>query len=478
MNRQLQQFQYNDNMKQYGEITGDMFRLGDEDRGMPYRPTVSVITNRYKLEGEGEGEGEDNNDIGNNYNKYNDFDLYNEQSNIDVLYHDPNSDFMSNFKYSDISEDHKILSNHNSNPMSRIVNEFTFTFLHQFSNNLKNKKSIILSPFNIFEALCLLYIGSNQATEKELRTYFGLPGKKQTFDNLYKINNELIKTNVVSLMNLVCVPYYFNLNTGYTTYISNIGNIMKINPRNASREIQKINGLVSQATNGMVNNLMSSNMITNDTALLLINTIYFYSKWKKPFNTIHTKIEMFNGINKREVYMMSQTNTIHNYYEDKYNQVLEMEYLNNDFVFGIILPRQGYADINITSEQYYYYVSQLKSQEISTLKIPKLKYETRYAIENLFKKYGMRQIFTDADVSDIIPKNDHNTKYWVDKIIHNAIIIVDESGTKAAASTSMSLLTNSIATPKQRIDFIANHQFLYYIRHVASNCIIFIGKYY
>jgi serpin B len=469
MSRNFQQYQYDDRMKQYGEITGDTLKMDTLDQGMPYRPTVTVSTDRYQL-----------NDTDKNNPGYRDFDLYDEEADIDVLYHDPSNDFFkSNTKFSDVGDDFKILPSNHFNSMSQIINNFTFTFLQQFTANLKTKKSIILSPFNILQAFCLLYIGSSQATEKELRTYFQLPDKKQTFSNLYQINNDLMKTNVVSIMNLVCAPSYFNLNNNYLQYISKIGNFIKINPRNASNEVKKINGLISQSTNGMINNLISPDMITEDNALLIISTIYFYSKWKNPFNIKNTKAELFNGLNQRKEYMMMQSNGQHNYFEDRYNQVLELEYSDNVFVFGMILPKQQQnPEISITMEQFNYYISQLKLQEISLLKMPKFKYETKYSIDNLFRKYGMRQIFTDADISEIINKPNDKIKFYVGKIVHNAVIIVDENGTKAAAATAMNMFAyNSVQNSKPKINFIANHQFLYYIRHRPTNTIIFIGKF-
>jgi len=144
---------------------------------------------------------------------------------------------------------------------------------------------------------------------------------------------------------------------------------------------------------------------------------------------------------------------------------------------GFILPKDNYTQPIIGSyEQYDYYINSLKTNEINLVKIPKFTCETKYRIDNLFKKYGLKEIFNNLDISEIIPPF-NNQPIGIDQIIHNAVIIVDEQGTKAAASTAMMLLSNSIEPQKPKINFIANHQFIYYIRHVPTNTIIFIGQY-
>lgn len=469
--QRMQQYRYNDNMKQFGEITGSSFDTNELDKGMPFRPIASTATERYKFTG-------DNNEIDRSNPSHVDFDLYRQHSNIEVSYYDP---YKANPVHTDLFSDmgeyqENIITNNKDNPITGIINEFSIGFMRQFLENLKNYKSLILSPFNIIQIFAMLYIGSNTKTETDLRNYFTFPSKKTTFDNLYKINNALTQTGLVSIMNLVCVPYYLNLNNGYLSYINKLGNFIKINPQNAIQDTDKINKIISKSTNGMINNVLTPGMIHNNTALILISTIYFYSQWKYPFDKKYTKIELFNGINQKQVYMMQQSKTTHKYFEDRINQILEMDYTDGVFAMGLILPKDQYSQPIINSyEQYEYYINNLKSMEINLVKIPKFKCETKYQIDNLFKKYGLKDVFNNLDISEIIPPF-NNQPIGIEQIIHNAVIIVDEQGTKAAAVTSM-LLSNSIEPKKQTINFIANHQFVYYIRHVPSNTIIFIGQY-
>ena len=68
---------------------------------------------------------------------------------------------------------------------------------------------------------------------------------------------------------------------------------------------------------------------------------------------------------------------------------------------------------------------------------------------------------------------------FIDKIIHEVVVIVDESGTEAAATTVVTGRA-MLAMPTKRDDpviFKADHPFVYYIRYIPSNTFLFYGDY-
>ena len=165
--------------------------------------------------------------------------------------------------------------------------------------------------------------------------------------------------------------------------------------------------------------------------------------------------------------MMHQQHCMFKYYEDSMNQILEMDYSDVEYTFGIILPRYG-SEMSLTHEQYEYYISQLIPTHIHDLQMPKFKQQSRFKIDNLFKKMGFRDIFTNADFSDITPSN--NILY-VSDIIHQAVVIINEDGD----SFNKNKINN---TSKRVINVIANHPFIYYIRYIPTNTILIVGYYY
>ena len=486
-----------------GEITGFQMNLEELDKGMPLRTIISETDeDKYQTQ----------KDKLSSTNPYLDFDLFHNKPNLKVSYYDHCNNAKFNLKYSTIDSDNTILNQYNSKNneinLSNEINNFTFNFRFQFSDNLKIKKPFILSPFNIFQVFSILYIGSKNKTEEELRQYFSFPDKNNTFKSLYKINFDLSNTKIFYKMNLVCMPDFIMLNDAYLSYIDKLCHFVKFNPNDPISESNKINNLVCQSTNNMIKNIIRPNMLTKKNVLTIISTVFFYSKWKESFNPSFTKLETFFGISKILVNMMTQSNKKHRYFEDNENQILEMDYFDEYFCMGFVLPKNNYTEPIITFDKFKYYISFLNEQTIKILKIPKFKHETRYKIDNLFKKYGLKEIFINADISEIIPpinelprrslappgktwasytcadfisKNgvlSDELPIYITDIIHSSIIIVDESGTKASASTSINTQFGQNIKSNSEINFIANHQFLYYIRFKPYNTLIFIGQYY
>jgi len=319
----------------------------------------------------------------------------------------------------------------------------------------------------------MLYVSSRGRTEIDLKRYFSFNDKASTFKNLVQINAELVKTNIFTNTNLLCVSNSVNLNDKHVQLLNNIGCVMQYDYNNVGKYTDMINGIAKKVTNNMISNVITQDMLKFPTNVALINVIYFYSKWKSPFDPQMTKIEDFYSSSTTQVTMMTQTFTKFNYFEDKNNQILEMDYIDGYFTMGFILPKILQNNPITNNDQLKYYISQLSQIEITTLKIPKFTHEFKYKIDNVFRENGLDGIFHNLEID--LFQDPVKLSY----IIHGAVIIVDESGTKAAAHTTMVMSFGcTLSQNNKTINFIANHPFLYYIRYKPKNVITFLGQYY
>ncbi|KAL0171229.1 hypothetical protein M9458_031540, partial [Cirrhinus mrigala] len=86
---------------------------------------------------------------------------------------------------------------------------------------------------------------------------------------------------------------------------------------------------------------------------------------------------------------------------------------------------------------------------------------------------GMEDVFDGQKVnlSGMSPNND----LVLTKVIHKAFVEVNKEGTEAAAATGIVISTLSMPSPPTT--FIADHPFLFFIRHNPSNGILFYGRF-
>lgn len=366
------------------------------------------------------------------------------------------------------------LNNNRTSSSSRLSiasNAFTVIFFNNLLKHLREKKGVIISPYSVFNLFIILYLGSYGSTEAELKKYFNLPDKKSSLADLNYINDMLIKNGTMKKMNLVCISKKIKINNAFVNNTKHIATFSHFDPNNVDYEVKKLNNIIENATNGTIKDIMNSGMMKDDTAMILVNTLYFYSKWKNTFDEGMTAKGIFYGEKQKQVQYMNLYDDKNRYYEDNKNQILEKDYEDSDFCMGFILPKNKHEKPTITHEQFNYYVTQLKKNDIDVLTIPKFKHQSKFKFDNLLKKYGLREVFTKPNFSGIMPKE----VTPIDDIIHVAVIDVNESGTEASAAT---IFTSYNCIKDKTINFIANHPFIYYIRHIPTNTILFIGQFY
>ncbi|EPY75127.1 hypothetical protein CB1_001792024 [Camelus ferus] len=114
--------------------------------------------------------------------------------------------------------------------------------------------------------------------------------------------------------------------------------------------------------------------------------------------------------------------------------------------------------------------SNLVEQEVE-VHLPRFKLDVKYELNSLLKSLGMTDIFSQvkADLSGISPTEG----LFVTKVIHKSYVDVNEEGTEAAAATGVIVVVKRLPI---RAQFMANHPFLFFIRHIQTNTILFCGK--
>uniref|UniRef100_A0A8C2EBB0 Serpin B6 n=1 Tax=Cyprinus carpio TaxID=7962 RepID=A0A8C2EBB0_CYPCA len=165
------------------------------------------------------------------------------------------------------------------------------------------------------------------------------------------------------------------------------------------------------------------------------------------------------------------------------SQVLELPYVGKNLSMLIILPNKiedettGLQKLEkaLTYEKLMEWTKPSKMlQEKVEVSLPRFKMEETYDnIKSFLISMGMEDVFDERKVnlSGMSPNND----LVVTKVIHKAFVEVNEEGTEAAAATGVIIAGFSMPLPPKT--FIADHPFLFFIRHNPSNSILFYGRF-
>lgn len=357
--------------------------------------------------------------------------------------------------------------------------------LDLYANLRKEEGNVFFSPYSISTALAMTYEGARGKTAEEMQSVFHFPTDRNLRKSAFAaIHNQLNKPGAkyeLSVANALWAQKDYKFLDEYLAtvqqyYAGKATNVDFVNATEKSR--QTINKWVEDKTKNKIKDLFPQNSLDNATRLVLTNAIYFKGTWLKQFVKKQTEDADFRvrSTSTVKVPMMQITgkNAKFNYTETDNLQVLEMLYEGDKLSMMVLLPKNDNLSLlenSLSLEKISGWRSKLREQRVDVF-MPKFTFDTKYFMNDTLKKMGMPIAFTNgADFSGL----DGTNKLFIQKVIHQAFVDVNEEGTEAAAATGVSLGIKSVSPPPPPV-FRADHPFLFVIQDKGNGNILFFGR--
>lgn len=370
-----------------------------------------------------------------------------------------------------------------------IVVEGNNMFAWELYAQLKGKEgNLFFSPCSISTALAMTYAGArgNTATQMADALHFSLsqPRLHPAFSGLIqdlaaepeRSSYQLAIANALwGQSGYEFYEKFINITKDY--YDAGFKQVDFKDEQERERTRQKINLWVEDKTNNKIKELIKRGVLTSLTRLVLTNAIYFKGDWLSQFNPGQTGDSLFRLIEgeKIEVPMMNQAAEF-NYAEEEALQILELPYAGDELSMVILLPKQAdglkEAENLLTAAHLKKWLSALSKQEV-IVALPKFKMSSEFLLNEALKSLGMVDAFSGklADFSGISPDP---VGLFISQVIHKAFVEVNEEGTEAAAATAVAMRLQAV--PKPKPVFRADHPFIFIIRDMRSDSILFLGR--
>ena len=248
----------------------------------------------------------------------------------------------------------------------------------------------------------------------------------------------------------------------------------------------KINSYVESKTKNMIKDLLTPDFFSKDSAMVLLNTLYFEAKWRDPFPKDDTKDMQFHqfGGKDKDVRMMYQKSPRIAYFanhDDNVHAVI-LPYENPRFELVALMPMRegddrGEAALkDITGKIGAKLDSWLEDRTFgeTRLWLPKTDLTCKLNLGKTLQGLGMKTPFSDfADFSGI----DTEEALKIENVVHKTALKMDEVSTKAAAATAIGMVRiTSIGMPDPENIFRADRPFLVLIRDNETGLILFMGR--
>ena len=233
-----------------------------------------------------------------------------------------------------------------------------------------------------------------------------------------------------------------------------------------------INDKVASDTEQLIRELLPPRSV-HGAAFVLTNALYFKAKWASEFSKSLTTDEPFlSATGEVTVPMMRGVLNAQHYAGSDY-EAIALRYDRGELELVAIMPPAGsFAEFSagLTAAQVGAALEGLSSAYID-LRFPKLEIEDELPLMDTLQALGMRLAFTSgADLSGA------GENLYVSNAFHKATLLLDEEGTEAAAATAFVATPGSAPPePPPPIPVVFDHPFVFFIRDVPSNSLLFVG---
>ncbi len=361
-------------------------------------------------------------------------------------------------------------------------------------NQDSDTKNIFISPYSIFTALSMTNNGASGNLREGISDILHIKDYEIESVNkaVVQINKRLEdKDRNIELLiaNSIWQAKTFPIKDSFIKTMKNYYDaLVETVSFGDSKTKDIINDWISENTNGLIENMISST--SPDDIMYLVNAIYFFGNWIRQFDTTDTTngtFYMLDG-NTKTVPMMHADDDYLYHNGDNFHAIrlsygkIEEEMddvkfyqtlFSDEFVsMYLFVPRkkQGLYDmldtlnhnkLNSIFDSFY------RSKIILTM--PKFKIEfgkggEKDILDNL-KAMGMPIKDSFDNLTDTFPE-----KLFISKVLHQAVVDVNEEGTEAAAVVGV-----TIESEPEIIDFRADRPFMFVIRDDKTGVILFMG---
>jgi len=305
-------------------------------------------------------------------------------------------------------------------------------------------QNLVVSPYNIYEALLMLYEGSNSTTRAEIGRALGIDPECSVWDAYSELRNLVLNSSGEATLDLgsgiwVNATFYGSMRQ---EYIDNLRQYFQSVVRefpSLDKLVDDVNSYVENKTRGLIRRVMEMEYVDEQTAVVLLTVLYFNALWEKPFEPTDIVFTSIDG-SEKTVEGMERSGEFY-VYEDEDVVAALIPYNGSSYGMLIIMPKNvsGFGDYakKLDPDVVRGIVGGMRKARVR-LVMPKFEVETKMDdAKEVLRSLGVREVFEPykADLTRMAHVNRGNL--YVDRVVHAAKIRVFEEGTEAAAATAV-----------------------------------------
>jgi serpin B len=357
--------------------------------------------------------------------------------------------------------------------------------------------NLLFSPYSISQAVAMTYAGARGETAGQIAKTlsFALPAPALN-DAFHTLNADLVArgdsegdaahgepARGLRIANALWGEHTYPFSTSYRAEIAQAygAKLQQSDFVHAPEDArQQINAWVAEQTKDHIQNIVPEGGITPQTRLVLANAIYFNGPWQNLFLPRFTSDGTFYLRDGTTVTVPFMYQEVHlNYARGDGFQVIEFPYAGSDFSFTVIMPDEGRFDAfeeKLGPDALNAAISELAYTEVRVY-LPKFKFDYGTDVAPALQSMGMTDAFDPghADFSGMI-EGAPPEPLFINAVLHQAHISVDENGTEATAATVIGITGAAAPSETEPPEVRIDRPFIFAIRDTETGTVLFLGR--
>ena len=345
---------------------------------------------------------------------------------------------------------------------------FALSFFKHVNKVSATSENIVVSPYSAGVALSMLEEGAEGQTKVELDNALnGCLFKGDRLDGGEEV--------VVKSANSLWLDSDFSVRNRYVSTLQDDYDALVETLRFSDpATVRAINNWCSENTEGKIDEILKE--LSPGDVMVLLNALYFNAPWQDEFDASLTSKADFRGQSGTTKVDMMHRKGLYNYAEYQGCQMIELPYRGGVYSMFVVLPPSGMRIDDVlpyVNEGIYKEAMNILSPSQVRFSMPKLKLETELLLNDVLENMGVRTAFgAAADFKGIAQTG----PLAVSQVKQKCYIDITESGTEAAAVTSITVKMTSLRPETDVKTMTVDRPYVFFIADRENSDILFAGK--
>jgi serpin B len=343
----------------------------------------------------------------------------------------------------------------------------------------RTRGNLVVAPLSVYDVLSLLAPGARGASAELLRRVLHTPADNDALLlDMVQLRNDLSGADaMLRIASAAWLQRGFAVRDAYRTLLTDAGAPPRLadfagDPAGAR---DMVNAWIEENTAGRIRDMVAPGVFNATTSLVLADAIALDAPWTSAFSTENTRERAFHAPGADRSVQMMHSSGGRLYAEGPGYRAVRLAYVGGRLDALVVLPDQGGDPLAVLPAVTAPAAHQAFTEHHVDLALPRFELSSSVDLHHSLVDLGLAALFarSTADLSGIagVPGD-----LVVDRALHQALLTVEESGTKGAAATVVTVVPVSKRIHPRTVSFTVDRPFLFAVVDRRRGVPVFVAR--